>query len=294
MINQSNMQPILPIASNPLKKYFRQPKIYIKLPSSGNFYKPGSLTISETGEYPVFPMTAKDELMMKTPDALLNGQATVDVIQSCVPNIKNAWNIPSIDLDAILIAIRIATYGEKLDVTTLIPGINDSRTFEIDLRVVLDQLINSVYEPEIRIDDNFSIMIRPLSYLEFTSSAIKTLEEQKIIRLVNDDSIEESEKLRLFSESFAKLTSHTVSTVSISLEKVITPDGIVDNPLFIKEFIDNADKSFFELIIKHLDEQKKKFTIKPFKAITTEEDRNQGAPDEIEVPIVLDGSSFFA
>ena len=33
-------------------------------------------------------MTAKDEMMFKTPDALLNGQATVDVIQSCIPAIN--------------------------------------------------------------------------------------------------------------------------------------------------------------------------------------------------------------
>ena len=33
-----------------------------------------------------------DEITFKTPDALLNGQATVDVIQSCIPNIKDAGN----------------------------------------------------------------------------------------------------------------------------------------------------------------------------------------------------------
>ena len=102
---------------NPLAKHFRQPKLYIQFPSKGNFYPDGSLEETETGDYPIFAMTAKDELTIKTPDALLNGQATVSVIQSCVPNIKNAWHVPSIDVDAILIAIRIATYGEKMDLT---------------------------------------------------------------------------------------------------------------------------------------------------------------------------------
>jgi hypothetical protein len=60
-------------------------------------------------------MTAKDELMLKTPDALMNGQATVEVIKSCVPSIKNPWHMPSIDIDTILIAIRIATYGENME-----------------------------------------------------------------------------------------------------------------------------------------------------------------------------------
>ena len=65
--------------ANPLSKHFRQPKLYIKLPSGGNFYRPGSLVPEQTGEYPVYAMTAKDELMFKTPDALLNGQSTVNV-----------------------------------------------------------------------------------------------------------------------------------------------------------------------------------------------------------------------
>ena len=91
---------------NPLSMFMRQPKIYIKLPSGGLFWPNGSLELSETGEYPVYSMTAKDELMLKVPDALMNGQAIVDVIQHCVPNVKNAWKIPTIDLDIILIAIR--------------------------------------------------------------------------------------------------------------------------------------------------------------------------------------------
>lgn len=75
--------------TNPLQKYFRQPKIYLSLPSNGKYYPAGSLEISETGEYPVFPMTARDEIMIKTPDALLNGEATVAVIKSCIPLLKN-------------------------------------------------------------------------------------------------------------------------------------------------------------------------------------------------------------
>jgi len=111
-------------STNPLKNYFRQPKLFLSLPSKGKYYPEGSLEVSESGEYPVFSMTAKDELSLKTPDALINGQSTVDVIQSCIPSIKNAWKMPSLDLDAALIAIRIATYGEMMTVSTKVPVIN--------------------------------------------------------------------------------------------------------------------------------------------------------------------------
>ena len=131
---------------NPLQKYFRQPKVYITLPSKGRFYKEGTLEMPENGELPVFAMTAKDELTMKTPDALLNGQATVDLIKSCIPSIIDPWQMPSIDMDASLIAIRIATYGEEMDITTKEPGTGEEKSFAVDLRQLLNKLVTVEYD----------------------------------------------------------------------------------------------------------------------------------------------------
>lgn len=279
---------------NPLHKYFRQPKIYIRLPSSGNFYPPGALNKTETGEYPVFSMTAKDEIMIKTPDALLNGQATVDVIQSCMPNIKDAWKIPSIDLDALLVAIRIASYGETLDITANIPVINESRVYETDLRATLDKLLNATFDPVCKVDNELTVHLRPLNYGEFTKNSIRTLEEQRIMTIVNDEKMPDDKKLEMFGASFRKLTELTIGMISQGVDKVITPDGEVSDPAFIKEFIDNADKFVLTKIMNHLDSERKKFNIEPFKVQTTEEDQAQGAPKEFEVPITLDSSNFFA
>ena len=74
--------------SKSLEKYYRQPQLHISLPSKGKWWPPGSIEFSANNELPVMPMTAKDEIAMKQPDALMNGQATVDVVQSCIPGIK--------------------------------------------------------------------------------------------------------------------------------------------------------------------------------------------------------------
>lgn len=285
MVNQSQ---------NPLKQYFRQPKIYLRLPSSGNFYPHGALEKTATGEYPVYAMTAKDELIFKTPDALLNGQATVDVIKSCIPNILNPWAIPSIDLDAVLVAIRMATYGEMLDIDITIPGIEEERSYALDLRTVLDALLACAFDAEIVLNDQMTVYVRPLNYKEFTQTAIRTLEEQRIFNVVNDESMEDSKKLEIFASSFRKLTDLNVGLVSQSIYKIVIPDAEVTDPEHIKEFIDNAEKEFFSAIMKHVDEQKNKFSIKPLKIQTTEEDQENGAPAELEVPITLDQSNFFA
>ena len=230
---------------------------------------------------------------MKTPDALLNGQATVDVIQSCMPNIKDAWKVPSIDLDAILVAIRMATYGEMLDVTTVIPGLEEEKSYEADLRVVLDKLLNATFDPVCKVNDDLELRLRPLTYQEFTKNSIRSTEEQRIIRIVNDDSMDDDDKLTKFAASFRKLTEITINMVSKGIESVITAEGVVTDPEFIQEFVDNADKEILKSIIAHLDVQKQKFNIEPFKVQSTPEEVEAGAPPMFEVPITLDGSNFF-
>ena len=278
---------------NPLRKYFRQPKVYITLPSKGNYYPEGTIDIPENGEFPVLAMTAKDELAMKTPDALLNGQATVDVVQSCFPNIKNAWKMPSIDLDAILIAIRIATYGETMDITTKVPVTGEEKAFTIDLRQILNQIVTREYDGKIEMSEMI-IHTAPLTYQEFTEASLKTFEEQRIFNVVNDEELPDSEKLARFSKSFAKLTDLTVKTLTKSIKRVEIGDTVVTNPVHIQEFIDNADKQFYTDVTEHLDIQKEKFAIEPLKVVSTNEEVAAGVPAEWTVPITFDQSNFFA
>ena len=279
---------------NPLAKHFRQPKLYIQFPSKGNFYPDGSLEETETGDYPIFAMTAKDELTMKTPDALLNGQATVSVIQSCVPNIKNAWHLPSIDVDAILIAIRIATYGEKMDLTFNIKEIDEERTFEVDLRSVLDQLTSEPYENIID-TDTVRFEVSPLSYKYFTQIAMKSFEEQRLFAAVNDDSLTDEEKLSKFNESFSRITDLNIFNVTKSVIAVQFPgEDTVTHAGHIVEFFNNTDKSIYSTVIEHLDRERDKFTVKPFKVTLPQEDIERGAPEEILIPITFDQSNFFA
>lgn len=277
---------------NPLQKYFRQPKLYVRLPSEGKFYPQGSLEMTETGELPVFSMTAKDELAFKTPDALLNGQATVDVIQSCMPNIKNAWVMPSIDIDAALIAIRMATYGEMLTITTKVPNLGEEREFQVDLRIMLDQFANQSYDGVINVGE-LMVHLRPLTYQEFTKSAIKTFEEQRIFNLVNNESVSDEDKLQAFTNSFAKLTELTVGMVTQGIDKIVIDEQEVTNRVHINEFMKNADKDFFSAITKHLETQKKKYSLKPLIVESSEEDRAKGAPARYEIPITFDQSNFF-
>lgn len=279
--------------NNPLKKYFRQPKIYLRLPSKGRFYPLGTLDLPDNGEVAVYPMTAKDELMIKTPDALLNGSATVDVIKSCIPSIKDPWKMPSIDSDAVLIAIRLATYGEKLEITTKVPVIGDERVYQIDLRTLLDQLISFDFDQYVPITDELTVELRPLTYKEFTENSSRTFEEQRIFRIVNDESIPEDQKLQAFSNSFKKLTDLTIDLVLNSVVAIDTPEGKVSDKRMIRDFFNNSDNTVFDKILKHLQSLREGYSIKPLKVVSPPDDVERGAPEQFEVPITFDQSTFF-
>lgn len=277
---------------NPLQKYFRQPKIYIRLPSNGSFYPEQSLDKTENGEYPVFPMTTRDEIMIKTPDALINGESTVEVIQSCIPNIKNAWDIPVIDMDAILVGIRIATYGENLSMSVKTPVTGEEKEYNVDLRPMLDSIYEQQYDDTITLNE-MQIKIRPLTYREFTETSIKTFEEQRIFNALTDREIPESKKLQTFNDSFKKLTDLTIHTLEKSVKEVVLEDTTVTEPRYIQEFVDNADKTLFEKVTDHVDQQRNKFSIKPLKIQATDEEIEKGVPETYEVPITFDQANFF-
>lgn len=250
-----------PAPTNPLSGYFRQPKVYVKLPSQGRFYPEGALDVSETGDYPVYSMTAKDELMFKTPDALLNGQATIEIIKSCVPAIRNPWSMPGIDLDAVLIAIRIATYGDSMDVRATCPSCKNVDNFSMDLVAYLNRISNFEYESEIAVDE-LIIHIRPYTYKEITKMSIKALEQEKIFGIVNDPNMSDEEKINKFGESFVKLTDLTVDIVAGCVCKVVTPEGEVTDEVIIREFVHNAPKSLFDQINDRINKIKEQLELK--------------------------------
>jgi hypothetical protein len=275
---------------NPLISLMRQPKIYIKLPSQGKFWPEGALDISPNGEYAVFSMTARDELLLKTPDSLLNGQAIVDVIQNCIPAIHNAWEIPNIDLDVILVALRLATYGTQMEMTI---G-KDELTYSVDLRTILDSLYETVtWDEQINFGDSLAIFVKPVNYKVISQANQQNFETQKIMNLLNNSVLTEEQKISAFRDSLKKLTDLTVGIINNSVYRIESSAGTTDDPEFIKEFMNNCDKDIYDAVKNRLDEMRTKNAIKPMLIDATPEMIAAGSPEIIEVPITFDQTNFF-
>ena len=148
--------------NNPLKQYFRRPAIYLKLPSQGKFYPEGTINFTDNGEIPIYPMTAIDEITSKTPDALFNGTAMVDLIKSCAPNIIDPWQMPITDMDPILIAIKIASLGNDMEINSQCPKCSAENTYSVNLSGILSQMKPANYDIDLELGE-LKIKFKPLT-----------------------------------------------------------------------------------------------------------------------------------
>jgi hypothetical protein len=275
-------------SANPLSKYFRQPAIYFKLPSQGRYWEQGALDLPVTGEIPVYPMTARDEIVLRTPDALLSGVGVVDVIKSCCPSIVDAWKMPSIDLDATLIAIRIASYGHAMDVDTKCPHCEAENAFSLDLRPILASIACPDYDTPVHTHD-LDIKLVPQLFFGINRAGSINFEEQKILNAVSNADLSEDDKQQIIRDSMERLMSMSIDTVTKSTESITTNDGtVVTDRAFITDFYKNADSSVIRNVQKRLGVIASEVAMKPQKTNCSE------CGKEYSIPLDFNYSSFFA
>jgi|688.fasta_scaffold60658_2 hypothetical protein len=275
--------------TNPLARHFRQPVIYTKLPSRGQYWPEGSLELSMTGELPILAMSTKDEIILRTPDALLNGQGVIDVIHSCCPNIKDAWNMPSIDVDSVIIAIRIASYGNKMDFSSTCPHCNTEHDYAIDLGVVLNGIETPNYKKAIEVD-NLKIKLRPQPYFSLNKTNIIAFEEQQLLRSLQQAGDSAEDVQTKFNSQLNKLIDLNIMIAADSTESIELEDGqLVTDGGYIKEFYSNCDNKTVKAVKARLDEYNKQANIKPFTVTCGNEECGKA----FEIDIVFDFASFF-
>lgn len=237
-------------STNPLKNYFRHPALYIRLPSEGKFWPQGSLEIPPNGELGVMPMTALDEISYRTPDALFNGDAVVRVVESCVPDVKNAWHIPNIDLNTILIAIRIASNGNDIDLTSKCPNCGTENTYGVNLRHVIDQLTPGDYAEHIKHGD-MEIYFKPMSYEDQNRINLMQFEQQRMLQTVTQATGNEDERSKQLDVILEEITKVTLQAVKFSISAIRTPQDVVTDSAFIEEFLQNCDSKLFAQLRDH-------------------------------------------
>lgn len=236
------------MSHNPLSKFYRQPALYLRLPSNGKYWPQGSLDLPPNGEIPVLPMSGKDDLALRNADGLMNGATTVTVIQSCCPNIHDAWQVPSVDIDAIMIAIRMASYGSKMDFDTKCMKCNEDMSYTADLSDVLNRIVLPNFDNPFE-TDRLMFWFRPHAYKVFNEMNQQKYVQQRTIKSIQESNLSEDEKIEKFKEAVKTFTNQTVESIASFIDHVVTPDNQkVSDQDFIKEFISNADQKTYNAL----------------------------------------------
>jgi hypothetical protein len=273
---------------NPLRAHFRQPAIYIKLPSHGQFWASG-LNMPDNGELPVFPMTARDEIVLRTPDALLNGQGVIDVIQSCCPNIQDAWQMPSTDVDAVLIAIRIASYGNTMSFESVCPHCQAEHRYEADLGSYIDSIRLPNYNKKLT-HGRIQIKLKPQNYKSLNETNQIAYEEERLINTLSSADINDSVKTEEYKKHLERLIELNTKILVDNTEYVeLTDSGtIVNDPEHIKEFYLNCDSDICKELRKQIEQVNREGALRPQQA------QCEDCAKSYEVPLTFDYSNFFA
>ena len=273
------------MAQNPLQNYFRQPKVFLRLPSMGIYNKPEAIQ-GNVENIPVYGMTGMDEIILKTPDALISGESTVKVIQSCCPSIVDAWDVSNLDIDALLVAVRIATYGNTMNVSYVCKKCSTESEYDIDLGKILEHFYGCTYDSRVVVGD-LEVTLRPLNYKEVTGFNLENFALQKRLgQAVEVD--DQEEKQKMIADIFKELGLLQNKIFIAGVDQVITPDGIVTEHAYIKEWLENADRALFDALKTHINKNNDEWRI-PENNIKCD---TCGTEDSFTVE--LDQANFFA
>lgn len=268
---------------NPLKQFYRAPKLYVKLPSRGKFNEVVDEAI--TGEVPVYAMTGKDEVMMRNPDALLNGDAIVQVVGSCVPNVKDPKNLPVSDVDLLLIAVRMATYGEFMETKIKSPHSKKTDTYSINLNNIIESVKEIPETNSVILDNGCTVYVKPYTYETQTKINLTAYDQAKAIKNVEDV---DGEQARSFKAMFVKLANLNIDVTVESIDKITTPEGdAVTDKIAIKEFLENTATTDNKKIDEKIAELNTVGTNTRQKLVCTETQK------EFEQDVKLDPADFF-
>lgn len=272
---------------NPLRSYFRIPALHLRLPSGGQHWPVGSIDLPPTGTVPVLPMTAVDEITYRTPDSLFNGSAVISVIQSCCPCIHNAWLAPSQDITALLMAIRLASYGSSLQIASVCPSCAHTNDFNLDLQENMGNLKSPNFNDPLQLGD-LLVYFRPISYKQQNQFNMRQYEQQRTIAQITESTtLTEDQKRQALTDALNTVTELTLEVLCAGISAIRTPTESVTELQWIQEFVKNTDRKNFDALRARAVSIREQSELPPLQAQCSE------CKHQYLQTVLLDASNFF-
>lgn len=285
------------MADNPLKRHFRQSSLSVRLPSMGLWYTDDDveLIVGADGkkELSIFPLTSVDDVLLNTPDSMLNGHSLEKVIKSCAPGVKNVKKLMLPDLETIFVGIKSATNNGKVEYARSCPKCEFENVFDMLCQKLLE---TSTFVNEddltIKFSDELLIHVKPYDF-EMRQMFIKReFDEERTLRALDtpNNTLDELEKAAILGESVDRLSKITFTLVSRSIEKIVMlKDNItITNMEHINEWLVSISKQQADIIIEAVNKLNAVGIIKTIPVVCS------SCGHQWEDALTFDPSSFFA
>jgi hypothetical protein len=228
-----------------LTKHKRQPKIFVDVPSEFKFMDSSAVSGISFKELPVYSMTGANEIAMKTPEALLNGEAVKNLIQTCIPAIKDAGKLSSIDIEFLLIAIRIASYGNEYSKSSVCPHCNESNSHDLELGNFIDDYNRKEFTDTVTIN-GLKFYIRPLNYDEWTEIQTSLFQANRtMFQIAEQPEMSEEQKDEITKSVYTIIQSINQRNVLYQVYKVKDGEEEETDLNAIRAFILEEDRQYF-------------------------------------------------
>lgn len=221
---------------NPLLSRIQMPGETFALPSGGVFYTHGELDDSVVNaEVRVHPMTAIDEITIKTPDMLFSGDAVRDIFSRCIPQIKNVDKLLAKDVDFLLICLRKVSYGDDMQLEHQHVCENAKmHLYDVDVGEFIRK--TKKIDPTsvsrtftIKMPNDQVVRLQPISFKQFIS----------VMQISGNEDIQDPTKLRdIMVDSLASV--------------IVSVDEVGDKQM-IREWLAQVKPQYLRLINDHID-----------------------------------------
>lgn len=187
----------------------------VRLPSRGLLYTKGVELHEDVvdGEIRVYPMTTRDELLLRSPDGLFGGTTIQTVFARCVPQVLDPSQLFFTDIDFIMVALRRISYGDEMTIEYK-HSCDGAKDHTYNIRV--DKLMAESREIDpMTVDEHFSVMLP--SSQEVKLCPIRLVDMMRILQPPSQEEITEEQAEE--------------EMVRLYMAQIISVDGINDREM---------------------------------------------------------------
>jgi len=236
----------------------------------------------------IYPMTARDEIISKTPDALFNGEATIALLESCCPDISDPKSTPVNDLMVLLLAIRKASYGDAIDIDLKCPACSELNMLEMDINKILGSVKPIDVTNNLILQDKFTVKLKPYNVNDRTLIQIQQMQQERMIQELASTELSDADRNEKFGKTFVEISTLTIDLMLSCIVSVTYDENEITDIETIRGWLHNISKNDYTEMKAHIEKISDNGIDTKFNASC------QSCSHEWESEVDLDMSNFFA